>query len=361
MTTFTPRCRPVLIGSLPLADHAQAVELIIAHTPDFPLWPQLPQHPKEGMVRQFLSGMPGLTDEGKRFWIDNEMDNFESEMAAFYGDYLTAVEDDEFLEGSRFALDRDSAPGFFTLVDRLGQSPRPPQGVKGQITGPITTGIGVVDHEGRNIIFDDNLRDMMVKLLCLKARWQVRHLKKLGCPHPPLIFIDEPGMASFGSSAYIAITVEMVTESLGELISAIQQAGGLAGLHICANGDFSQALTSQADIISFDAYSYFDNFTLYRKQLRDYLERGGVLAWGIVPTLDPQAVDTETLAHLLELWTGQLAALNTLGLSESTILNQTFIAPACGTGALTPVQAAKVLTLTRDLSAAIRNRFGTDI
>ena len=62
MKRVVPHCRPVLIGSLPLSDHEQALDLIWEHTPDFPLWPQLPQNPREGMVRQFLSGMPGLTE-----------------------------------------------------------------------------------------------------------------------------------------------------------------------------------------------------------------------------------------------------------------------------------------------------------
>ena len=357
MTRFAPRCRPILIGSLPLTDHSQAMDLIFEYTPGFPLWPQLPKHAKEGMVRQFLTGMPGLTDDDKRFWIDNGRDGFEAEMAAFYEDYLTAVEDDDFLDNSRFALDMDTAAGFFALQDAIPLRPQKPQGLKGQITGPISTGIGVVDHQGRNIIFDDNLRDMMVKLLSLKARWQVNRLKALQCGHPPMLFIDEPGIVSFGSSAYIAITREMVTESLREVISSIQQAGGLAGIHICANGDFSLALESGVDIISFDAYAYFENFTLYRAALKAFIAGGGVLAWGIVPTLDPEAVDRETAEQLYKKWTQQLAELTSLGIPEADLLEQTLIASACGAGTLSVERAHKVLGMVRDVSTGIRGKF----
>ena len=35
---FKPNGLPVLIGSLPVDDHAAAVRLIFKHTPDIPLW-----------------------------------------------------------------------------------------------------------------------------------------------------------------------------------------------------------------------------------------------------------------------------------------------------------------------------------
>ncbi|PKN15541.1 MAG: hypothetical protein CVU58_07440, partial [Deltaproteobacteria bacterium HGW-Deltaproteobacteria-16] len=51
-----------LIGSLPVADAGEAFSLIFAHTPDIPLWPQLPSNPKEGMLSQFSEGMPGIIE-----------------------------------------------------------------------------------------------------------------------------------------------------------------------------------------------------------------------------------------------------------------------------------------------------------
>ena len=38
------------------------------------------------------------------------------------------------------------------------------------------------------------------------------------------------------------------------------------------------------DILSYDAYSYFDKLILYPDHLRRFLDKGGILATGIVPT-----------------------------------------------------------------------------
>jgi len=42
-----------LIGSLPLADHHEALDLILEHMPEIPIWAQLPVHGREGMMVQF--------------------------------------------------------------------------------------------------------------------------------------------------------------------------------------------------------------------------------------------------------------------------------------------------------------------
>lgn len=352
---ITPSCRPLLIGSLPLTDHHQAVTTIMEYCPEIPLWPQLPKHHREGMVRQFLSGFPGLAENGKKFWIDTQKESFIDEMTGFYEDLITAADDLSFFQSSRFGLHDDTAPGFVALTQYLKKTSAQTFTIKGQVTGPVTTGIGTRDDQGRSIFYDDNLRDILVKLLAGKARWQVIELRKITGEVPPILFIDEPGMVSFGSSAFTGVTVEMVSDAVGEVIESIHTAGGLAGIHICANGDWGPALLSETDIISFDAYSFFDNFILFRDQLYAYLQRGGLLAWGIVPTGDPVAVEKETSATLFARWQEQIQVLSSFGISREQLLDQTFITPSCGTGSLSPELALKVLTMNKELSELARS------
>lgn len=347
---FRPRCLPILIGSLPLVNHEEAARIILEYTPEIPLWPQLPKNRREGMVRQFLSGYPGLTDEDTRCWIDTARNDFADQMTSFYEEYMQAETDIDFLRTSRFALGSDTASGFAALLAMLNTTRHRPVTIKGQVTGPITTGIGIKDQHGNSIFYDDNLRDMLVKHLSLKGRWQVVELLRLTGDTAPIVFIDEPGLVSFGSSAFTGISREMVTAAVGEVIAGIQQGGGLAGVHICANGDWGPALDSGADIISFDAYSYFDNFILYREQLTEFLSRGGILAWGIIPTGDPLVVADENSDSLFAKWQQQLRTLTSFGFSENQIMEQTLIAPACGTGSLSYELAIKVLTMNSEIS-----------
>ena len=356
---FQPQCLPILIGSLPLHNHEEALQLILSATPEIVLWPQLPKNTKEGMVRQFLSGFPGLVDKDDKSWIETDSPFFENEMAAFYEEYMRAEDDPAFLQNSRFGLTTDTATGFFTLCNYLKQENFSPLTLKGQITGPVTSGIRIKDHNGRSILYDDNLRDILVKLLSLKARWQLTELKKFTSTIPPIIFIDEPGLVSFGSSGFGGVSEQLVSETVAEVINAIKDAGGLPGVHICANGDWGPALSSSTDIISFDAYSYFDNFILYREKLINFLSRGGILAWGIVPTGDPLVVKKESVNSLFIKWKKQLKTLTTLGFGKKQLMQQTLIAPSCGTGSLPIELAQKVLSMTHDLSQLARQYLST--
>jgi len=357
---FTPSCLPVLIGSLPLFSHLEAMEIILTYSPEIPLWPQLPKRPREGMIRQFISGLPCLADEDDKYFLRTKDNHFVDEMAAFYEDYLQITNEEVVPDSSRFALGLDTAPGFLTFIDTLTKNDVHPISVKGQITGPMTTGIGVRDQRGNSIFYDDNLRDIVVKLLSLKARWQVEKLLPFTNEVPPLIFIDEPGIVSFGSTAYTSVTREMVGDAVEEVIASIRLAGGLAGVHICANGDWTPVLSSRADIISFDAYSFFKNFILYEEQLFNYIARGGILAWGIVPTGDPLAIQNESAESLFVKWEYQVKELAAKGMNESKLMAQMLIAPSCGTGSLSPELAIKVLSLTHELSGKIRKQLRID-
>jgi hypothetical protein len=346
----------VLIGSLPLHDHQAALAMIFRHTPEIPLWPQLPRLPKEGMIRQFLDGFPGLKEDGKRFWIDTEAIDFPEQMAQFY-DECGQAEAEKDPCRPRFMLNEDAASGFYAFCQALahGGEKRDLWTVKGQITGPVTSGMGVKDSHGRAIVHDDNLRDVLVALIAVRAECQARVLARFANQGtPPLVFIDEPAMVGFGSSGFSGISREMVSEAVSRVIAGIHRGGALAGVHVCANGDWQPVLASATDIVSFDAYSYFDNLILYRQALLHFLARGGVLAWGIVPTGDVAALEEATEDSLYALWRGQLAKLRALGVDEKTVTARMLVTPSCGTGSLTAIQAEKVFRLTAGLSRRLR-------
>ncbi len=354
---FKAECLPILIGSLPLTDHKEAVRLILTHSPTIPLWPQLPKLKGEGMIRQFLTGFPGLQENNNRYWVDTSCDDFEEQMASFYEDYMAKEEKNFFPSGSRFALGNDTAPGFAVFTKMIAAATTPVLTLKGQVTGPVTTGIGVKDQHGKSIIYDDNLRDVLIKHLTLKACWQIEKLQDISGCRQPIIFIDEPGIVSFGSSGFSGISREMVSDAVAQTVKGIRNSGGLAGIHICANGDWEPALSSSADIISFDAYFYFDTFTLYRDRLVTFLQRGGMLAWGIVPTADPAILEKTDSNSLFCKWQEQLERLASFGFSRKTLMEQTLIAPSCGTGSLPPHLATKVLQLTAEISAKARTLY----
>ncbi len=343
----------MLIGSQPVNSHDEATQLVLTHVPEIPNWAQLPVFPHEGMVPQYVDGMPGLTREDDRTFVDTAKPTFDDEMVAFFEAYLAVSEQPEALEQSRFALTPEIARGFYTLKEALAQPPAELFAVKGQTTGPFTFATSLTDQDRRAIFYNDALRDAAVKLIALKAAWQVQILKNYQVP--VIMFIDEPALAGFGSSEFISISKEDIAACLQEVIDAVHQQGGLAGVHVCANTDWSLLLDSNVDIINFDAFGYLDKFILYGGQIKRFFQSGGSLAWGIVPTSPADAVEAATLENLWERWQSGLDQMTALGIDAQTVKNQSFITPSCGTGSLPPALSRKVLELTQALSRKIRN------
>jgi hypothetical protein len=354
MNGFEADCRPVLIGSLPHLNHHDAVSLIFEHTPQIPLWPQLPHHLEEGMLRQFLPGLPGITEKDGKVFVDSSAEEFEADFLSFFEDYLGVIDGTIELTNSRFTLGTKEAPGFELFLDEAERRQADLIALKGQITGPVTFCTGLTDQQGRALFYDEQLRDAAVKLLALKARYMTRKMAEI--KQRPLLFFDEPGLAGFGSSAFITITPEDINGCLAEVFESVRQEGGMSGVHVCANTEWPVIFDTGIDIISYDAYSFFDKLILFADHLIEFLQRGGILASGIVPTT-AELIERETTERLLDRWGTQLDQLVSLGLEREMVVKQTLITPSCGTGTVTEAQAQRVLEMTRDVSAAIRGGF----
>jgi methionine synthase II (cobalamin-independent) len=349
---FQPGGIATLIGSLPLADHGAAADLVLKHTPEIPFWAQLPVHKEEGMMAQFSNGLPGLCKDNGKVIVDTESGNFDEQLLRFYEEYMGVLDGQIDLDASRFVLEADSAGGFFELSKRLSALSVAPIAVKGQITGPFTLATGIVDQNQQAIFYDAQLRDATVKLLAMKARWQVRRLLRF--KHPVLIFVDEPGLAGFGSSAFTSISRDDISQCFEEIFEAVHQEGGLVGVHVCANTDWSLVLDSAADIVSFDAYAFFDRFILYSGQIKNFIDSGKILAWGIVPTLNPGDIDGETIESIWNRWMVQVKQVTALGIDMQKLICQSLITPSCGMGSLELDSVEKVISLTKAVSRKIR-------
>ena len=354
MSLLKPYSLPILIGSLPLSSHREAVEQIFTFTPQIPLWPQLPVNQNEGMLQQFLPGMPCIGSCEDRIYIDAAGETFEAELLAFFEEYLMVIEGAVDLENSRFRMGAEEGNGFFTFLETAESYQEPLTAVKGQITGPITFCTGLVDQAGRAVFYNDQLRDVAVKHLALKAKWQTKQMATLNVL--PIIFFDEPGLAGVGSSAFITITPDDITSCLKEVFEPVHAEGGLVGVHVCANTEWSIIFDSSADVVSFDAYSFFDKFILYPDHIKSFFERGGICASGIVPTTE-SLIDSENADSLVQKWFEQAEQLEAIGIPAQTIFEQTLITPSCGTGTISEQHALRVMELTRDVSEKIRSHY----
>jgi hypothetical protein len=360
--TFEPCCLATIIGSLPHTDVAVGTRLMLESTPEIPSWVQFPRRTfYENMMVQFTEGMPGLVEdiEGERVYFDSSAPDFIDQLTDFYARYLAVTQEGNAEALDSFALSSTYAAGFEELVARLPEQVSAPLMLKGQVTGPFTLGTNLLDQDRRCSYYDDTLRDVIVKTVGLKATWQMARLSVFG--RRVMIFLDEPSLLGFGSQTFITVSHEDIVGDINEVVAAIHERGGLVGVHCEANTDWSLLMETDLDILDFDAYDHMRAMTLYPAELRTFLERGGCLGWGIVPTLDRQAAASETLDSLLDRFDGGMGQLTRKGFERELLLRRALITPSCGAGGvLTEPLAERVLDLLRQFSTTLRGRHRFD-
>jgi methionine synthase II (cobalamin-independent) len=296
--------------------------------------------------------MPGLaTKENKVFFATAEPD-FDAAFMSFYEHYLQAIEMAEMPLEDPFGISPHYARGFHAFLEILTKITYNPAALKGHITGPITLATSITDQEGKGAYFDSRLREVVVKTLSLKARWQIHQLRRFGSP--VIVFIDEPSLAAYGSSAFLGISEEDVKADIQEIVELIHAEGGLAGLHCCENTDWGLLMRTDIDILSFDAYGFFDRLVLYARDLADFLNRGKVLAWGLIPTGSADDITAETASALADRWHSYVKELSSSGIDPQSVFSQSLITPSCGTGSLSPELAERVMELLGSASEILQ-------
>ncbi len=327
------------VGSLPHIDPEEACRLVVRFLPEIPAWPQLPRRSfLENMYAQFSEGFPGVIIEGDRIYVDRARD-LERPLEQLYSSYLEK-------EVEKYAISLDYAAGLYAFLE----TELSPFAIKGQVTGPISWGLTVTDQERRPVLYDDTLADALAKHLHLKAAWQETKLKAISAN--TIIFVDEPYMTSLGS-AFVSIPREKVVSLLDEVLSGIN---GLKGVHCCGNTDWSLLLSTSLDILNFDAYNYVYTLALYPEELKAFVGRGGVIAWGIVPS-DEQALKGEKVKSLMDRLEEGIATLDRKGVPYRQVLSQYLVTPSCGLESMSEEGAAWALELLAGVSKRLRQRY----
>lgn len=342
---LSPNFWTTLNGSMPHSDTKEICKRIV-NTIDIPVWPQMSKlNFRENMYTQFSAALPSikLDEENEKIHFDTSFD-ITPALEKFYTPYF---ED----EVDAFSLPKSYAAGFYTFLEQhlptsgsSDSSPTSASWIKGQVTGPVSMGLTITDQDLRACLYDEMLADTIVKNAAMNARWQIQQLKS---KYPNvIIFVDEPYMASYGS-AYISLSREQVVSMHDEVFAAIHSEGGLAGVHCCGNTDWSVLMETQVDILNIDAHGYLENLALYPVELRAFLDRGGVIAWGIVPnTKEIYATTPEQIASRLREGISlvcEKAVLRGVSLTPTDFENRSLITPTCGLGPTTIEIADKVL------------------
>lgn len=293
---------------MPHTDVGRALETALSL--DVPFWPQLPNFSYyEDMYVQAAEHFPGivldLEKRTLRFSLEKFIDELEETMAHFEAPQYFDISETYSVVYHRFLS--------------LNLSDRP--AIRGQLEGPISFGFNILDQDERPILFDDTVRPFMLEFLAKRINVQLKRLKTLN--ENAFMFIDEPGL-QFLFSAMAGYGDVKAKADLDLFFSMIDRP---RGIHLCGNPDWDFLLGLDLDIVSMDIYTNAEIFSSYASSIRRFIEKGGALVWGIVPT-GMEFFSKETPDSLIAQLEGVWQILSRKSIDIEYLLNRSLLSPA---------------------------------
>ena len=306
---FEANCRTTAMGSMPHKDINKAMELALSM--DIPFWPQLPRITYyEDMFVQFSHDFPGVTIDESNERIVFHNDKFEDEFI-YYSEVISKPE--------ALAINQDISIAYhrFLEIDLAHYI-----AIRGHVTGPINLGFQIIDEDGKPIIYNEAIREILFEFIQRKANVQYRELKQKN--ENVFVWLDDPGFWWVFSSTTGYDDVKAKQDYI-ELLHGIE---GPRALHMCVNVNLPYLFDLGIEILSIDIYQLDIIPKEYAKAIVEFLKHDGIICWGIVPTESAtlNVETTETLnKRLITLW--ESISKNT-GIHSEQIAAQALISPA---------------------------------
>ena len=324
---------------MPHTDSERALQMALSL--DVPFWPQLPRlNYHEDMYVQASENFPGIVLDLERRTLGFSSERFIEELEAAMA---------RFDEESYFDVSAAYSAVYPKFLE-LDLADRP--AIRGQMEGPISFGFAICDENDRPIIFDDTVRPFLIEFMARRVNAQLHRLQQRNAN--AFMFVDEPGM-QFLFSALAGYGDVAAKADLESFFSQIERP---RGIHLCGNPDWDFMLGLDLDVLSLDVYSNGERFVSYLPSIRRFLDRGGVIVWGIVPTnLEPFGQESvESLqARLESLWEQLLAR----GIDRELLIARSQISPAtcCLVNPDGEATVDQAFGVTRELSARLQERW----
>jgi len=277
---------------------------------DIPFWPQLPNYSYyEDMYVQASEHFPGICLNVPDRKLSFSTEKFIAELE----DTLAHLEEPAYFDVSP---DYSAVYRQFLTLDLAG---RP--AIRGQLEGPISFGFNVLDEGERPILFNDTVRPFMMELMARRINAQLQKLKERNAN--AFMFVDEPGM-QFLFSALAGYGDIKAKADLDQFFAMVERP---RGIHLCGNPDWDFLLGLDLDVLSLDIYTNAEIFSAYATSIRKFLDRGGTIVWGIVPT-GVEAFEKENVRSLVSQLENVWRVLREKGIDFDLLLSRSLLSPA---------------------------------
>jgi hypothetical protein len=330
------------IGSLPHHNVDSAITYSFSHS--IPFLPQIPiRNAKEYMLSQSLDGLPGLkVQDGGSIVLDlpiwtSGYHALKVKLQKAFEKSLDHQDSFEEFEPNSIAFSTWK-PFLFELSERAEAGHA--MMAKIQLAGPLTCQWALSLSDGTKVENMPDLGLQIFELILAKAIAMSRKLLKRGIS--PLFYLDEPALY------VLSLDNPLHRVALTELrlfIQSLRKEGVLVGLHCCSNMQWQTILGLGLNVISLDTHLSLVDFLKCTIEVSSFLERGGRISFGIIPTgltkdqtgnIKSSELKAELKTQIESTWRGNPDLM-------ARAVKQGIYTAACGLALETPDSAEEIL------------------
>lgn len=346
---ITTRCLPA--GALPYKDikHTTAMMAkLFSETPYLAFLPNISE--TETSLHRVFENIPGIMYCNGNLTLDVGNPNYKEDIQHFKKTLKTPSLNN--LEKYMF-----SAEFFEKYLQMIKKFKSPNAFIN--LTGPFTFSQIINDAAQNQLIADKSYKKLAEHTVCIKALWAIEKIKEY-CPTTvPVIILEEPLLNQFRTirRENEDVTDDYVINMLSHVTDKLRQAGAIIGVQCFEKCDWSIPIKAGVDIISFDAYNNPNNLTIIPDLIINFLRKGGMINWGIVPVLSDEMVKGLTIDYLHKRLSSTIGGTILAGVPAELIYNSALVSLNDDIDKLSVFFAEKALLLATQLGSklAVRN------
>jgi hypothetical protein len=242
------------------------------------------------------------------------------------------------------AIDGDGFTGLRSFLDLASKVRHDGAPVKWQLVGPVTLGVELMRAGCDSAAAFTEASSMVRSRLA-----EVSTVVSSALPNSPqMVLLDEPSFGDLMSPGFPIPPDEAVDLVSGAMASLPTSTA--VGVHCCAPCDIATLLASGPNVISVPTSVELIEWAGY---ITRFLDDGGVISWGVIPTDGPVPVSADRHWRALsDVW----CSLVQRGCDPVLLRQQSLVSPQCGLALHSVAVARRIARLTSDVGRRVKDQ-----
>ena len=223
------------------------------------------------------------------------------------------------------------------------------------LIGPFSISQLLLSAAEEQVLADKSYRKLFIQSVAIKALWIIEKIKEVNPEATPIIVLEEPYFSRFGliKRNNEDITVDIVINMFSRVIEKIKSVGAKVAIHSPEKCDWQIPISAGVDIISFDAYNNPNNLSIIPEKITEFLQKGGLINWAIVPTMTEAMVKSLNVEYIMKRLVATMQGLMLAGVPEKLVYNSALVSIQGDVDSLPVIFAEKAVILVSQLAKKI--------